>query len=126
MVNITSENRHAYENGWLCPKCGGQVITCRHIGSRKWRSDCDYTLQEEGDTSPYKYYEHLSVGTPPPFISKEALQKKAEIFIDNYLDMGCFRDPASLRPAFLEGFVYGWREAEKYVTKEQQHDNQYK
>jgi hypothetical protein len=63
----------------------------------------------------------LSVGTPHLFISKEVLQKKAETFIDDYLDMCCFSDTASLQPAFLEGFVCGYREAEKDLTKEWAH-----
>ena len=43
------------------------------------------------------------------------LARVAIKYIDNYLDMGCFCNPSLVRPALLEGFTFGYREAEKYI-----------
>lgn len=43
------------------------------------------------------------------------LARAAYKFIDIYLDMGCFKNPELVRPALLEGFTFGYREAEKYI-----------
>ena len=36
--------------------------------------------------------------------------------VDNYIDMGCFRNPELVRPAMLEGFEMGYREAKKQIV----------
>lgn len=35
--------------------------------------------------------------------------------VDNYIDMGCFRNPELVRPALLEGFEMGYREAQQQI-----------
>lgn len=35
--------------------------------------------------------------------------------VDNYIDMGCFRNPELVRPAMLEGFEMGYREAQQQI-----------
>jgi len=46
------------------------------------------------------------------------LARLAIKYVDEYLDMGCFKDPQSIRGAMLEGFTFGYRECEKeFITK---------
>lgn len=35
--------------------------------------------------------------------------------VDNYIDMGCFRNPELVRPVMLEGFEMGYREAQQQI-----------
>lgn len=50
-------------------------------------------------------------------IDECVLARKAIKYVDDYLDMGCFKDPKLVRGAMLEGFEFGFREAEKYYEK---------
>lgn len=60
MVDINETNRDDYESGFLCPKCGGKVSTCRHMYAKRWCNECGYVLREEGDQTTYDYIKHLN------------------------------------------------------------------
>ena len=47
-------------------------------------------------------------------VTDHDLETLASAYVDEYLDMGCFKDPSLFRPALIEGFLFGFRAAENY------------
>lgn len=36
-----------YRNDNVCPKCGGNITSYRHIGSKRWCTICNFVVREE-------------------------------------------------------------------------------
>lgn len=47
----------------------------------------------------------------------DKLYEEAEKYIDDYLDMGCFKDPDLFRPALIEGYEFGHKSRDKEIKK---------
>lgn len=50
-------------------------------------------------------------------LGEQDLSHKALEYIDDYLDMGCFKNPELVRPSMLEGYIFGFRESENFYIK---------
>ena len=47
----------------------------------------------------------------------DKIREEAEEYIDNYLDMGCFKDPDKWRPALIEGYEFGYKSHDEEIKK---------
>lgn len=86
------------------------------INSTDWEIGAEETIVN----GMLKFHDQLSSQLEPPVKPEiaELHSIVSEEYIDNYIDMGHFREPEKARPYLLDGFTHGYNFLKKKIEKQ--------